>query len=202
MTRVAAVAVMGFGSSCDRADERSEASAERARKVDAPAEPAAEPASVDEPNLARAAKPAIIPPEGGETLLFPDGRFARMKVDAVTTGAKSLLLGSEHIPAGRLIPVHRHDGYEEILFVHEGTATLRLGEERVVAEAGTTMFVPPGTWHGVANEHDDDVTVLFIFPTPEIGDFFRAVGHREGEPPKQTDWPALMKQHRMAVPEE
>ncbi len=139
----------------------------------------------------------------GEKLLFNDGRVVLLKVDEQTTGSQDLLMGFEHIPPGLRIPVHRHDGYEEILFVHRGVATLRLGEQEVEVEEGATMHVPPGTWHGVANTGDANATVLFIFPTTEMGDFFRRITHREGEPPRELspeDWAEIMRVHQMAVP--
>jgi quercetin dioxygenase-like cupin family protein len=149
--------------------------------------------------------PTILRADEGEKLLMYGGRYVLLKTTADGVGARDLFMGSEALPPGTAIPVHSHDGYEEIIFIHEGNARLTLGDEEVVVEPGTTMFVPPGTWHGVAAHGDEETTMLFIFPEPEIVEFFRSVGYEEGgEPPTLTaeDWAEIMEQHRMRARED
>lgn len=144
--------------------------------------------------------PTILHAEEGEKLLMYGDRHVLLKVTAESAGARDLLMGTEALPPGSAIPVHSHDDYEEIIFIHRGTVRLTLGDETTLAEPGTTMFVPPGTWHGVAAHGEDEATMLFIFPEPEIADFFRSVGFKEGEPPPSLtaeDWAEIMKRHRM-----
>lgn len=148
--------------------------------------------------------PTILRADEGEELLMYDGRRVVLKATADSVGAKKLLMGTEALPPGTAIPVHSHDGYEEIIFIHKGTAQLTLGAEQVVVGPGTTMFVPPGTWHGVAGHGDEEATMLFIFPEPAIADFFRRVGFKEGEvPPALTaeDWSEIMEKHQMRARE-
>lgn len=144
--------------------------------------------------------PAIIAPGEGERIYYPDGRYVNLMVTQEELGAKQLILGTENLPDGTSIPVHSHENYEEIIFIHEGNAFLTLGERVVSADAGTTMYVPPGTWHGVANASGEDTTMLFIFPEPGIAEFFREVGHHEGDSPPELgpeDWGRIMEQHGM-----
>lgn len=144
--------------------------------------------------------PTILNADEGEKLLLYGGRYVLLKATAEGTGAKELFMGSEALPPGSAIPVHSHDGYEEIIFIHEGNAQLTLGDRTVVAEPGTTMFVPPGTWHGVAAHGEEEATMLFIFPEPEMADFFRKIGFKEGEsPPSLTadDWDEIMQRHQL-----
>lgn len=106
----------------------------------------------------------------------------------------------EVLPGGTQIPVHSHDRYEEIIFIHDGVTSLTLGDDVVTAEPGTTMHVAPGVWHGVANNSDEDAKMLFIFPEPKIAAFFREVGYSEGEEPpvlSAEDWDRIMTQHGM-----
>ncbi|MFW6027874.1 MAG: cupin domain-containing protein [bacterium] len=148
-------------------------------------------------------EPAVLAAGEGEKLRFRDGRSVLLKVTREGTGAQDLLLGSETLPPGTAIPVHSHDGYEEIIFIHEGNAELTLGERTIRAEPGTTMYIPPGTWHGVKNADSGRTTMLFIFPETDIADFFRSVGQHEGkEPPQLTaeDWAEIMKRHQMRSP--
>jgi quercetin dioxygenase-like cupin family protein len=147
-----------------------------------------------------AGTPSVLGPNDGEHLSFFDGRYARLKVTREGSGSRDLLMGTEHIPPGTGIPVHSHDGYEEIIFVHEGIPELTLGDSTVRAEPGTTMYIPPGTWHGVAGSGSDSTTILFIFPETDIAEFFRRVGQAEGEAPPQLtaeDWAEIMERHRM-----
>lgn len=148
--------------------------------------------------------PTILQADEGEKLLMYGGRYVLLKATSDGVGAKELFMGSEALPPGSAIPVHSHDGYEEIIFIHEGNARLTLGDRTVEAEPGTTMFIPPGTWHGVEAHGDEQVTMLFIFPEPEIAEFFRRVGFKEGEaPPNLTaeDWAEIMEQHQMRARE-
>lgn len=167
-------------------------------------EPAAEtptpPAQTPAPQDEAPATPTVLAPADGERLDFPDGRHALLKVTGEGQGAQHLMLGTEALPPGTAIPVHSHDGYEEVIFVHAGTPRLTLGDSTVVAEPGTVMYVPPGTWHGVEGAGADSTTILFIFPETDIADFFRAVGQAEGEAPPRLsgeDWARIMARHRM-----
>jgi quercetin dioxygenase-like cupin family protein len=46
--------------------------------------------------------------------------------------------------------LHRHP-YSETWNVLDGEATIRIGDETVVARAGDTAVVGPDTWHGFTN---------------------------------------------------
>lgn len=161
---------------------------------------AAQQPAADPPAEATVPTPTILDADEGEKLLMFGGRYVILKATAEGTGAKELLLGSEALPPGSAIPVHSHDGYEEIIFIHEGNVRLTLGDQVVEAEPGTTMFVPPGTWHGVEAHGDTQATMLFIFPETDIAEFFRAVGYEEGGTPSELtpeDWGRIMEQHQM-----
>lgn len=136
----------------------------------------------------------------GEVLKFPDGRTAILKVTGEIAGVDDLMVGTESLPAGTAIPVHSHDGYEEVIFIHAGHPRLTIGDREVDAKPGTLLVIPPGTWHGVKNSADSPTTILFVFPEPSFADFFREVGAPSGSPPSQLtpeDWARIMKTHRM-----
>jgi quercetin dioxygenase-like cupin family protein len=56
---------------------------------------------------------------------------------------------------------------EEVAYVLSGSGELRLDSENVPFAAGEGLFVPPGTWHAVANTGDQDVVMVFGFPHPD-----------------------------------
>ena len=90
------------------------------------------------------------------------------------------------LPAGSDILLHRHDRTEEILFVHRGSGTLVIDDEEIAIEEGATIYVPPGTYHGMAPQ-ENDMTIVFVATPPHLVNFFRELGWHEGaEPPAFT----------------
>ena len=82
---------------------------------------------------------------------------------------------------GDSIPVHKHLGEEEILFVHRGTVFVTLGEQTQQVGSGGTVFVPRGTWVGVRVAGRDTATILFVFNAPGYEKCLRAQSSRPGE---------------------
>lgn len=163
---------------------------------------ATEPATSADSAISQEAPPAprVFHLHDGEKLLFPDGRYALLKVTPEATGSADLLLGSEILPPGTAIPVHSHEGYGEILMVHDGDAVFTLGDKTERARPGSVMYVPPGTWHGVANPEGEQTTIFFVFPDADMAEFFRTVGLSEGETPAPLtgeDWERILTKHRM-----
>jgi uncharacterized cupin superfamily protein len=62
-------------------------------------------------------------------------------------------------------PPHIHEKLHDMLYVLEGTLTLRVGDETIAAEAGTFACFPPGTVHTFSNTSDQPVRIL-NFKTP------------------------------------
>ncbi|MEX0599462.1 MAG: cupin domain-containing protein, partial [Rhodothermales bacterium] len=86
-------------------------------------------------------------PDDGEVLVpcreesSADARWV-IKADPQTTGSTRLAMGTQTLPGGELIPVHRHEHQDEILFIHEGRATGVFGDSSVAVGPGTTVYVP------------------------------------------------------------
>ncbi len=128
-------------------------------------------------------KPYVLSENEGETLLDSQGRTNIIKVSP-RTGARNLAMGTQDLPPGTKINVHRHDRTEEILYLAKGAGVLILGEERIEVEAGSTVWVPPGAWHGVENPSSDMRVLWFVTP-PGLDSAFRAMFWGPGEEPKQ-----------------
>ena len=56
----------------------------------------------------------------------------------------------ENCAPGDRIPLHTHP-IEEVILIEEGTADVRLGDERRTVRPGTVVFVPKGVPHGMDN---------------------------------------------------
>ena len=127
----------------------------------------------------------ILQPEEGEVLRLggPPGGQVIIKVDPAKTGSPQIAMGIQYLEGE--IPVHQHEHEEEFLFVHTGHGVVVLGDQRVPVQAGTTIYIPPGTWHGFQNTADKASQIMWVV-TPGSGGktqlehFFRAVGALPG----------------------
>ncbi|WP_129664162.1 cupin domain-containing protein [Phytoactinopolyspora endophytica] len=57
--------------------------------------------------------------------------------------------------------LHRHP-YSETWTVLEGEATIRIGDETLVAHAGDTAVVAPDVWHGFTNTGSGTLRVMCV----------------------------------------
>jgi quercetin dioxygenase-like cupin family protein len=140
---------------------------------------------------AASAQPAkvIAPAEGEMRLIVSAGetvaasRPLLIKVDPLTVGATQFVVGTEVLKPGQKIPVHRHANQEEIIFVHQGTATIVLGETSATAAPGSLVFIPRNAWIGIENHGTEPTLIMFAFPMIGMEGFFRRVAPKVGETP-------------------
>ncbi|MEH2485988.1 cupin domain-containing protein [Bradyrhizobium sp. AZCC 2230] len=117
---------------------------------------------------------------GGERLIhFRDGGNIFIKVDPAA-GSGHLGLGTQQLPKGSSIPVHRHLDRDEAFYVLEGDGTVTLNDVRYSCERGGTVFIPRNTWHGFMNP-DREMVLLWIMVPPGLDGFFRETCSRPGE---------------------
>lgn len=57
---------------------------------------------------------------------------------------------------------YHHDPIEEYYVVLEGKLDVQLDDELVTAEAGTVLYLPPGTAHAPRNPYDDPAVLLAV----------------------------------------
>jgi mannose-6-phosphate isomerase-like protein (cupin superfamily) len=133
---------------------------------------------------APAGRPAggyVVGPRDGEALVGPNGGIL-VKVDP-RTGSTRLAMGTQQVLAGKGIQVHRHEHEDEILFVHSGEAVGIVGDERTRIEAGSTVYIPQGVWHGVENP-GGEVNLVWVVSPPGLEGFFRDTRSAPREPAK------------------
>ena len=94
-----------------------------------------------------------------------------------------MALGTQQLDSGAGIPVHKHEHEDEVLFIHEGSGTAVLGEQRKLVTKGDTVFVPKGVWHGVET-HKEGIDLLWIVTPPGLEGFFREISSPVGQPAK------------------
>lgn len=118
-------------------------------------------------------QPYLLSRNEGEVLVDSRGRTTIVKVSP-GTGSVALAMGTQDMPPGSGIIVHKHDRTEEILYVTEGSGSVVVGDETFHVGKDTTIWIPPGTWHGVQNPRDHMHILWFVTP-PGLEGFFRGM---------------------------
>jgi quercetin dioxygenase-like cupin family protein len=103
----------------------------------------------------------VLGAEAGEHLIhFRDGGNIFIKVDPVT-GSNNFGLGTQQLPKGSGIPVHRHLHKDEAFYVLEGSGMVTLNDVCHPCERGGTIFIPKNAWHGFSSP-DQELVLLWI----------------------------------------
>ncbi len=80
------------------------------------------------------------------------------------------------VPPGGGPPPHVHSREEECFFVLEGEITFQVGEDRVVATAGTFANMPVGTPHSFKNESSVTAKIIITIAPAGLEQMFFEVG--------------------------
>ena len=122
------------------------------------------------------------------SLPIPSDEFI-LKVTPQNSGSEHLVLGTEDIPPGGVIPRHKHLGQDEILLIQTATAHVTLNDKEYDVHAGGTVFFPAQTWVGMKNTGKDSISLVFIFSAPGFEDNMRCGSVLAGQsaPPLTTD---------------
>src|ERR1700682_4417057 len=121
-------------------------------------------------------------------LPIPSDEFI-LKVTPQNSGSKHLVLGTEEIPPGGVIPRHKHLEQDEILLIQTGTAHVSLNDKEYDVHAGGMVFFPAQTWVSLKNSGTDSISLVFIFSSPGFERNMRCGSVPAGQtaPPINTD---------------
>jgi len=133
---------------------------------------------------AEAAKGYVLAADEGEHLIRNRGSI-RIKADP-TRGCGNLAMGTQQVPVGGGIPIHRHFQMDEAFYVIEGSGNFILEEQKIAIAKGGTIFIPKNAWHGFVNP-DTELLLLWIVAPAGLEAFFREVASPPGEPQKQLN---------------
>jgi len=119
------------------------------------------------------AKPAVLQENEGEVrtrrpregVALASAEFI-LKVGPKTNGSKHLLVLTEGLKPGAVIPKHRHHGEEEILLLQTGRAHVWLGDKEYDANAGSIVFIPAETWISLKNTGTTDISLVAVWNEP------------------------------------
>jgi quercetin dioxygenase-like cupin family protein len=115
------------------------------------------------------------------SLPIPTDEFI-LKVTPQNSGSKHLVLGTEDIPPGGVIPRHKHLDQDEILLIETGTAHVTLNDKEYDVHAGGMVFFPAQTWVSLKNIGKDSISLVFIFSAPGFEENMRCGSVQTGQP--------------------
>jgi quercetin dioxygenase-like cupin family protein len=104
--------------------------------------------------------------EDVDPVLLPGGSWSRMVLNDKSLVGNSSSLGYSVFTPGCVTAMVSHET-EEVAYVVSGSGELRLEDSAVPFAAGKGLFIPPRTWHAVANTGEEDVIMVFGFPHPD-----------------------------------
>ncbi len=147
--------------------------------------------TLNEPSGVRTATPLILEKSEGERRAWRPIEGAKgwdavpgpfiLKVDRRNGGSSRLVFVTEDLPPGGSIDRHRHPGADEIIFLQNGRARVRLGNMTRKVHGGATLFAPANTWIEVTNTGTDAIHGVFVFSAPGFEDFMRAESTPQGQ---------------------
>jgi quercetin dioxygenase-like cupin family protein len=122
----------------------------------------------------------VLGPRDGEHLILRGGDIF-IKVDPIT-GSNDLAMGSQQIPVGVGIPIHRHFEMDEAFYVIEGSGNFILNDVGHPIEKGGSIFIPKNSWHGFENAIHELVLLWTVAPAG-LECFFREIATRPDATP-------------------
>lgn len=102
--------------------------------------------------------------------------WSRMLISCDHVEGNECSLGVSLYKAGTISSPLLHE-VEEVVYVSAGSGELRTNQGSVPFSARQAIFIPPGTWHWVANTGQEDVEMIFVFPSSQ----YPATQRRESE---------------------
>jgi len=134
----------------------------------------------------------VLDSDEGEVYLIGQrqGRVT-IKVDKKYKGIETMSLLTEDIKPGDRIPVHYHSSEEELIFIEKGDGIFTFGDEQYEVTSGSMALVPRTVWHGLRNESNEMLRMVFGYTPSGFEGYFRAIGVKPGEPWKEftgEDW--------------
>jgi len=103
--------------------------------------------------------------EGKRTNLS-DGSWVCELVSGPLNGAEATTMGFSTWKPGAATSQMVHET-DELAFIVSGQGKLSIGADFVSYRAGQGLLIPAGVPHGVVNDSDQDMTMVYIFSHPE-----------------------------------
>ena len=116
----------------------------------------------------------LIRPEIGEFFDF-GGLAVRWKIDGEEAANRFSVVHHPIAPRALAAPLHRHEREDEYSFVLKGRLGALLGDEVVIAGAGSWVFKPRHQWHTFWNPADEPCEIVEVISPAGFENYFRDV---------------------------
>jgi quercetin dioxygenase-like cupin family protein len=155
---------------------------------------------MEETYMVRDLTKIVIPPEQGEAWWQPQPAGGHIVIKTPTPS--HMAMGTQEIAPGGRVPRHRHPAAEEILFVYQGQGRAWIDTEEVSLAPGTTLVIPPNTWHSFHNEGNAPLCLTWTISPAGLEGMFRTIGRpKQDGLPRPADWPAPSPEEVASFPQ-
>jgi mannose-6-phosphate isomerase-like protein (cupin superfamily) len=93
-------------------------------------------------------------------------RTSWILVSEKTVGAKNLAMGVNETLPGGMVPEHKHDHEEEVMFFMAGRGKFVTETQEIDLEPGVCIYNPPGEMHKILNTGDEVLRFVWIYSPP------------------------------------
>jgi quercetin dioxygenase-like cupin family protein len=110
-----------------------------------------------------------------------------VRIKLSPAGAKGrFAMITQDVSPGTTIPVHAHDNEDEVIFIQSGQGEATLDDKAIALAAGSTLFVPQGTWHGGRNTGTDTLRWIALYSPSGFEGYFREIGRPAPDAPPRS----------------
>lgn len=102
----------------------------------------------------------------GKRTDLPGGHWVCELISGPRNGAAATMLGFSTWQPGADTGQLVHD-VDELCYIVEGQGKLSIGTERVAYRAGQAVLIPAGVPHGVVNDSNAPMSMVYVFSHPE-----------------------------------
>ncbi len=114
----------------------------------------------------QAARVKVVDPTEGKRTDLPGGHWVCELVSGPLNGAAATMLGFSTWQPGADTKQLVHE-VDELCYIVEGEGKLSVGDERISYRAGQGVLIPAGVPHGVVNDSDAPMSMVYVFSHPE-----------------------------------
>jgi quercetin dioxygenase-like cupin family protein len=108
----------------------------------------------------------VVTLDDGERIDLGGGSWSHHLLNTRTVSSEKAMLGISTFTPGTDTPQKVHEE-EELCYVIRGKGEITVGERTVPFHAPAAIYIPPGVAHGVRNNGDQDVLMVYVFSYPE-----------------------------------
>jgi quercetin dioxygenase-like cupin family protein len=113
----------------------------------------------------QASRVSVVGLADGKRTDLPGGHWVCELISGALNGATASMLGFSTWQPGASTKQLVHE-VDELCYIVEGEGKLSIGEEEVSYRAGQAVLVPAGVPHGVVNDSDAPMSMVYVFSSP------------------------------------